>query len=102
MPGLFVRAHRMPSIEIRRPHRLSAVEAHAVIDQVASRMREKFQVQTQWQNDHTLSFERPGINGTIAIGANEIHVRAQLGMLFSPLKGMIEQEIRRKLDEHFA
>lgn len=92
----------MPSLDIRRPHRLSAAEAHAVIDQVAARMREKFQVQTQWQSDSTLSFERPGISGKIAIGSDEIHVSAQLGMLLSPLKGMIEQEIRRKLDEHFS
>jgi putative polyhydroxyalkanoate system protein len=92
----------MASIDIRRPHRLSPSDAHAVIDKVAARMREKFEVKTQWQNNGTLAFERPGINGKIAIGRDEIHVSAQLGMLFSPLKGMIEQEIRRKLDEHFA
>lgn len=92
----------MASIDIRRPHRLSQSEAHAVIDKVAARMREKFEVKTQWHNDTALAFERPGINGQIAIGGDEIHVSAQLGMLFSPLKGMIEQEIRRKLDEHFA
>ena len=91
----------MPSIDIRRSHRLSQAEAHALIDKVAARMREKFDIQSQWQ-DGTLAFERPGINGKIAIGNDEIHVSAQLGMLFSPLKGMIEQEIRRKLDEHFA
>lgn len=92
----------MASIDIRRPHRLSQSEAHALIDKVAARMREKFEVKTQWQNDTALAFERPGISGKIAIGSDEIHVSAQLGMLFSPLKGMIEQEIRRKLDEHFA
>jgi len=91
----------MPSIDIRRPHQLSAIEAHAVIDKVAARMREKFDVQTQWQNE-TLTFQRPGVSGRIVIGGNEIHVTAQLGMLLSPLKGMIEQEIRRKLDEHFG
>jgi putative polyhydroxyalkanoate system protein len=91
----------MPSIDIRRPHQLSHDQAHALIDGVAARMREKFEVKTQWQNE-TLAFERPGISGKIAVGASEIHVTAQLGMLFSPLKGMIEQEIRRKLDEHFA
>ncbi|HUA79052.1 MAG TPA: polyhydroxyalkanoic acid system family protein [Dyella sp.] len=91
----------MPSIDIRRPHRLSPAEAHAVIDSVAARMREKFDVRTQWQSD-TLTFERSGINGKIAVEADEIHVTAQLGMLLSPLKAMIEQEIRRKLDEHFA
>lgn len=91
----------MPSIDIRRPHQLSPTEAHAVMDKVAARMREKFDVQTQWQGE-TLVFQRSGINGTIAIGNDEIHVSAQLGMLLSPLKGMIEQEIRRKLDEHFG
>jgi putative polyhydroxyalkanoate system protein len=91
----------MPSIDIRRPHGLSHDQAHAVIDQVAARMRQKFEVKTHWQDD-ILAFERPGIHGKIAIGPSEIHVTAQLGMLFSPLKGMIEQEIRRKLDEHFA
>jgi hypothetical protein len=29
-------------------------------------------------------------------------VTAELGMLLSPLKGTIEDEIRRKLDEQFA
>jgi putative polyhydroxyalkanoate system protein len=91
----------MPDIDIRRPHRLSHAEAHALVDQVASRMREKFDIKSQWQND-TLAFERPGISGKIAVGSDEIHVSARLGMLLSPLKGMIEQEIRRKLDEHFA
>ena len=91
----------MPSIDIRRPHRLSEADAHAVIDKVADRMREKFDLKSQWQNG-TLVFERPGISGKIAIGSDEIHVTAQLGLLFSPLKAMIEQEIRRKLDEHFT
>jgi putative polyhydroxyalkanoate system protein len=91
----------MPSIDIRRPHSLSPAEARAVVEQVAARMHEKFGMEGQWQGD-TLKFTRPGVNGSIAIGAAEIHVSAELGMLLSPLKGMIEQEIPRKLDEHFA
>jgi putative polyhydroxyalkanoate system protein len=91
----------MPSIDIHRPHSLSQADAHALIDKVAARMREKFDIQSQWHRG-ALAFERPGIKGKIAIGSTDIHVTAQLGMLFSPLKGMIEQEIRRKLDEHFA
>jgi putative polyhydroxyalkanoate system protein len=91
----------MSSIDIRRPHSLSEADAHALIDKVAERMREKFDLKSHWQ-DGVLVFERPGIGGKIAILGNEIHVTAKLGMLFSPLKTMIEQEIRRKLDEHFA
>ncbi len=55
----------------------------------------------QWQGD-TLSFARSGVKGAIAVTASDVHVTAELGMLLSPLKGTIEDEIRRKLDEKFA
>ena len=91
----------MPTIDIRRPHPLSLAEARAVVDQVASRMREKFGMEGQWQGD-TLRFARAGVNGSIAVTADLIHVHAELGLMLAPLKGMVEQEIRRKLDEHFG
>lgn len=91
----------MPKIDIRRPHQLSIEEARAVVDKVAARMREKFGMAGQWQGD-TLQFSRPGVSGTIAVDSDAIQVKADLGMMLAPLKGMVEQEIRRKLDEHFA
>ena len=91
----------MPSIDIHRPHRLPLADARAVVEQVATRMREKFDLEGHWEGD-TLLFSRPGLKGRIAVAADAIHVRAELGLLLSPLKGTIEQEIRRKLDEHFA
>jgi len=91
----------MPTIDIRRPHQLSIAAAHAVVDQVAGRMREKFGMDGQWHGD-TLRFSRAGASGTIAIDSDAIRVNVKLGMMLTPLKGMIEQEIRRKLDEHFS
>ncbi len=91
----------MPKIDIRRPHQLPIAEARAVVDQVAARMHEKFGMDGRWQGD-TLLFSRPGVSGSIAVGSDAIQVKAELGLLLAPLKGMVEQEIRRKLDEHFA
>lgn len=91
----------MPKIDIRRPHQLSLAEARAVVEQVAARMQEKFGMSGQWQGD-TLRFSRPGASGAIAVDDAAIHVTAELGIMLTPLKGMIEQEIRRKLDEHFG
>lgn len=91
----------MPKIDIRRPHQLSIVEARAVVDQVAARMHEKFGMDGRWQDD-TLLFSRPGVSGAIAVSSDAIQVKAELGLMLAPLKGMVEQEIRRKLDEHFA
>lgn len=91
----------MPSIDIRRPHQLSIAEARTRVDQVAARMQEKFGLTGDWQGD-TLGFSRPGLTGSIAVEPGAIQVQARLGMMLTPLKGVIEQEIRRKLDELFA
>lgn len=91
----------MPKIDIRRPHQLSMPEARAVVEQVAARMREKFGMEGQWQGD-TFNFQRSGVTGSIEVGVDAIQVRAELGLMLAPLKGMVEQEIRRKLDEHFG
>ena len=91
----------MPKIDIRRPHQLSIPQARAVVDKVAARMHEKFGMEGHWQGD-ALRFSRPGVTGTITVVSDAIQVNAELGMMLAPLKGMVEQEIRRKLDEHFA
>lgn len=91
----------MAKIDIRRPHQKSLSEARAVVDKVAAKMREKFGTESHWQAD-TLRFARSGVNGTIAVETDAIVVHAELGMLLSPMKNMIEQEIRNKLDEYFA
>ncbi len=91
----------MPKIDIHRPHQLSIAEARAVVDKVAERMQEKFTMGGQWQGN-TFQFSRSGVSGSIAVESDAIRVKAELGIILSPLKGMVEQEIRRKLDEHFA
>lgn len=91
----------MPKIDIRRPHTLPVADARAVVDKVAARMREKFGMEGQWQGD-TLLFSRPGVSGSIAVESEAVAVKAELGLMLSPLKGVVEQEIRRKLDEYFA
>ena len=91
----------MPKIDIRKPHQLPMTEARAVVEQVATKMREKFGMEGEWQGD-IYSFSRPGVTGSIAVESDAIQVRADLGLMLAPLKGMVEQEIQRKLDEHFA
>ncbi|PWK89872.1 polyhydroxyalkanoic acid system family protein [Fulvimonas soli] len=91
----------MPRIDIRHPHRLPPAEARATVDRIASRMQEKFGLAGRWEGD-AFGFARQGVKGTIAVGADEVRVSAELGMLLGPLRGTIEQEIRRKLDEYFG
>nr|WP_063571771.1 polyhydroxyalkanoic acid system family protein [Luteibacter rhizovicinus] len=91
----------MAKIDIRRPHGKTVAEARAVVERVADRMREKFGTEGAWDGD-TLTFQRSGVKGAIAVSPSDVHVTAELGMLLSPLKGAIEEDIRKKLDEQFA
>jgi len=91
----------MPSIDLRQPHQLPLAEARSRVDRVAARMREKFDMDSHWDGD-TLRFSRSGVKGTIAVAPDLVTVHAELGLMLSPLKGMVEDEIRRKLAEHLA
>jgi len=91
----------MPRISLSHAHALPLADARRAIDQVAARMREKFAIEGEWQGD-TLRFARPGVSGTIAVGADQVQVDAELGLLLSPLKSVVETEIRRKLAECLA
>lgn len=91
----------MPKIDIHQPHQLPLDQARAKVDDVAKRMLEKFDMVSHWDND-TLQFSRSGAKGTIAVSPQSVDVHAELGMMLSPLKGMVEQEIRRKLAEQFG
>ena len=87
--------HVAPSIED------AAADLRTRVDRVAARMREKFDIDSRWEGD-ALRFSRSGVKGTIAVTAQAVQVQAELGLMLSPLKGMVEDEIRRKLAEQFA
>ena len=91
----------MPTIHIHQQHQLPLDQARTKVEHVAGRMREKFDMDSHWEGD-TLRFSRSGVKGSIAVQTHTIEVHAELGLMLSPLKGMVEQEIRRKLTEEFA
>ncbi|MBC7988908.1 MAG: polyhydroxyalkanoic acid system family protein [Luteimonas sp.] len=91
----------MPGIDIRHSHSLPAAKARKAIEEVAEKLAERFGVDYEWDGD-TLNFARSGVDGKIALEPKQLHVTAQLGFLLSALKGPIENEIRRVLDERFS
>lgn len=91
----------MSGIDIRHSHSLPPAKARKAVEQVAEKLGEKFGVEHHWDGD-TLHFERSGVDGRIALAPKQLHVTATLGFLLSALKGPIENEIRRVLDERFG
>ncbi len=91
----------MSDIDIRHPHALPLPQARAAIEDVATKLAEKFDVAHAWNGD-VLSFNRSGVDGAIAVGADDVRVTAKLGFLLSAMRGPIEAEIRRVLAERLG
>ncbi len=70
-------------------------------DDLAADLAEKFAINYGWDDD-TIVFDRVGVSGEILVDADQVHVRARLGLLLRYMKPAVEREINRYLDEHFA
>jgi putative polyhydroxyalkanoate system protein len=91
----------MSHIDIRHAHSLPPKKARKAIEEVAKKLAERFGMNYDWDGD-TLNFNRSGVDGHIALEENWVHVNAKLGFFLAAMKGPIEQEIKRVLEERFT
>jgi putative polyhydroxyalkanoate system protein len=91
----------MPSIDISRPHSMTVAAAKKSVNRVAKHIAEKFEVDSAWQGD-TLVFRRSGVDGQIRVEPKSVRVTVELGFLLLAVRGSVEKEIRRYLDEEFG
>ena len=90
----------MASIDIQHPHTLAPPRARQAVQEIADKLADRFGAECRWNGD-ILDFTRSGLDGRIALLPGQVHVTAQLGFLLGAMKGPIEAEIRRVLDERF-
>lgn len=91
----------MATIDVCREHARPLADAREAVERLAGKMTERFGVQCAWSGD-TLHFQRPGVDGQIDLSSDAVRVQARLGLLLTALKGPIEAEIHRVLDEQFS
>ena len=87
----------MSDIDVRRVHNLGLEEARRAADKLADDLGRKFGLRGDWRGN-VLHFERPGVNGTLAIDAAALHLSVTLGFLLKAMKGSIERAVMAELD----
>lgn len=90
----------MPNIDISARHGMTLEDAQQAADDLAEDLSKKFEIDYGWDGDF-IHFERSGVDGSIEVSGEIIHIQARLGMLLGFLQGSIEDEIRRYLSTHF-
>jgi putative polyhydroxyalkanoate system protein len=91
----------MADIDVRRVHGLGMAAARMAAERMAEDLGRKFDLRGEWEGD-VLRFQRPGVTGSLAITARELHLSVSLGFLLRAMKGSIERAVLEELDTLFA
>ncbi len=91
----------MSSISITRKHDKSLKDARAAVNKLTASIARKFSVVHEWEDD-VLHFCRPGVDGHIELGKGVVKIDVKLGFLLMAIRGSVENEIQRVLDEEFG
>lgn len=89
----------MATIDIEHPHSMGKERARQAVEGIADDLRKRLQVEYHWEGNDLL-FNRPGATGRIDIGEQKVHVHVDLGLLLSPMKGIVESQIKEYLEGH--
>lgn len=91
----------MADIDLKRVHNLGMAAARAKAEAMAAHLGKKFGLKGNWDGD-VLRFERPGVTGSLAVTAKDLHLVVSLGFLLKAMRGSIESAVKHELDALFA
>jgi len=91
----------MADIEVTRQHNLGRDEARRTAEEVAENLKERLKADYRWDGDH-LRFKRSGAEGFLHVTDEVIEISVKLGIMFRPMRGLIEGKIVEFLDKRLA
>ncbi len=91
----------MTTLHIRQPHGLPPEAVRARVEHLAQALQSQWDMDYRWEGDRLL-FRRSGAEGYIEVGENYVALSLTLGLLLRPMKGRIEESIRRQLAQELG
>ena len=87
----------MAEISIKRAHHGNLADARKMAEKVAVKLEKDYQLKSTWVGD-VMNFARSGVNGTLAISAQELKIDIKLGFLAGAFKSTIQDAVEKNLD----
>ena len=91
----------MADITLNRKHDLGLKGARIAADKMVDKLKQQFGLSGEWQGN-TLSFDRPGVTGKLAVTDHDMNLEVTLGFLLKAMKGPIERAVHEQLDKVLA
>lgn len=87
----------MPKFDVDIPHALSPEEAKQRIAAATTKLEKDYGATCTWKTDHELVVARKGLDATVAIEPQRVHIDINLGFLLTALAGPIKAGITKQL-----
>lgn len=91
----------MATVEITREHNLGKEVARQRAEKLADKLASKLGAECSWEGDK-LTFQRSGADGVIRVSDTLVEVTVKLGLMFTPMAGMVKGEVEKALDKYLA
>ena len=89
----------MPKLNIEHPHSLPLDEVKKRLQALADRLSAKYGIEAKWLSDREASVKRTGVSGKITCSDNKVSVFLDLNFALTPLKGKVENRVKKELAE---
>lgn len=95
----------MSDIHMQREHSLGLLNARKLANEWLEQAETRLGMTCSYQEGAAgdeISFQRPGVTGTVQITEDQFVLDAELGFLLSAFKDKIESEVARRMDKMLA
>ena len=92
----------MAKVSIEQAHALPIDEVKKRLQELADRLSAKYGIDAKWTSDREASLKRTGVSGKITVADNKVSVLLDLSFALIPIKGKIEDRIKRELSAALA
>jgi putative polyhydroxyalkanoate system protein len=92
----------MNKVQVDIAHRLTRDEARSRIDRVTAKLAKDYSAECSWEGSLRLVVKRKGLQASLNIAEDCVHVDMELGMFMRPFAGSIRAGIAKQLAEILA
>ena len=91
----------MAGFQIRKAHNMGKDALREAAEGLARELENAHGVRAQWIGD-SVRIRGSGIDGRLTLGEDDLLVSVELGLLASPFKATLRNEVQRFLDEYVS
>ena len=91
----------MAGFRVSKPYTMPVEELREAAQGLAATLEQQHGVKARWQGD-CVRIKGAGVDGELSFEGGVVDVSVRLGLLASAFKGVLENEVRRYLDEYIT